>query len=155
MHVMPRIKYAALTALIDKDTVDAIYNIIDATGLLPSIPLELTEENVAANVTDPVIDTIHDAVEARLTVLLDAIPADSTATTFVSTDPFKTEMATVIADARAEVRTKVAQKVAGYSLGRADILRRAMGKKKAEVLAAEFEGFEAGMKANGFSSSSG
>ncbi|WP_084351571.1 DNA polymerase III subunit alpha [Millisia brevis] len=44
----------------------------------------------------------------------------------------------------------VAQKVAGYSLGRADILRRAMGKKKAEVLAAEFEGFEAGMKANGF-----
>lgn len=45
----------------------------------------------------------------------------------------------------------IAQKVAGYSLGRADILRRAMGKKKAEVLAAEFEGFEAGMKANGFS----
>ncbi|MDL9944436.1 DNA polymerase III subunit alpha [Gordonia sp. ABSL11-1] len=46
----------------------------------------------------------------------------------------------------------IAQKVAGYSLGRADILRRAMGKKKAEVLAAEFEGFEAGMKENGFSS---
>ncbi|GAA2069946.1 DNA polymerase III subunit alpha [Williamsia deligens] len=46
---------------------------------------------------------------------------------------------------------QIAQKVAGYSLGRADILRRAMGKKKAEVLAAEFEGFEAGMKANGFS----
>lgn len=45
----------------------------------------------------------------------------------------------------------VAQKVAGYSLGRADILRRAMGKKKAEVLAAEFEGFEAGMQANGYS----
>lgn len=45
----------------------------------------------------------------------------------------------------------VAQKVAGYSLGRADILRRAMGKKKAEVLAAEFEGFEAGMQASGFS----
>ncbi|MBF6450707.1 DNA polymerase III subunit alpha [Nocardia elegans] len=45
----------------------------------------------------------------------------------------------------------VAQKVAGYSLGRADILRRAMGKKKAEVLAAEFEGFEAGMLENGYS----
>ncbi|WP_433756048.1 DNA polymerase III subunit alpha [Nocardia sp. CA-135398] len=45
----------------------------------------------------------------------------------------------------------VAQKVAGYSLGRADILRRAMGKKKAEVLAAEFEGFEQGMQANGYS----
>ncbi len=44
----------------------------------------------------------------------------------------------------------IAQKVAGYSLGRADILRRAMGKKKAEVLAKEFEGFEAGMLANGF-----
>ncbi|MEU7145477.1 DNA polymerase III subunit alpha [Nocardia sp. NPDC046473] len=44
----------------------------------------------------------------------------------------------------------VAQKVAGYSLGRADILRRAMGKKKQSVLEAEFEGFEAGMQANGF-----
>ncbi|WP_405135892.1 DNA polymerase III subunit alpha [Nocardia sp. NBC_01388] len=46
---------------------------------------------------------------------------------------------------------QIAQKVAGYSLGRADILRRAMGKKKASVLEAEFEGFEAGMMANGFS----
>ncbi|MEU4432618.1 DNA polymerase III subunit alpha [Nocardia rhamnosiphila] len=46
---------------------------------------------------------------------------------------------------------QIAQKVAGYSLGRADILRRAMGKKKAEVLEAEFEGFEAGMQSNGFS----
>ncbi|MFI5781497.1 DNA polymerase III subunit alpha [Nocardia sp. NPDC051570] len=46
---------------------------------------------------------------------------------------------------------QIAQKVAGYSLGRADILRRAMGKKKAEVLEAEFEGFEKGMMENGFS----
>ncbi|MBF6330110.1 DNA polymerase III subunit alpha [Nocardia transvalensis] len=46
---------------------------------------------------------------------------------------------------------QIAQKVAGYSLGRADILRRAMGKKKAEVLEAEFEGFEKGMQENGFS----
>ncbi|WP_082875740.1 DNA polymerase III subunit alpha [Nocardia pseudobrasiliensis] len=46
---------------------------------------------------------------------------------------------------------QIAQKVAGYSLGRADILRRAMGKKKAEVLEAEFEGFEKGMLENGFS----
>nr|WP_221195154.1 DNA polymerase III subunit alpha [Hoyosella altamirensis] len=45
---------------------------------------------------------------------------------------------------------QIAQKVAGYSLGRADILRRAMGKKKAEVLAAEFDGFQEGMRANGF-----
>ncbi|MGW4249562.1 DNA polymerase III subunit alpha, partial [Nocardia sp. NPDC004722] len=45
---------------------------------------------------------------------------------------------------------QIAQKVAGYSLGRADILRRAMGKKKASVLEAEFEGFEAGMLGNGF-----
>ncbi|MDN5758899.1 MAG: DNA polymerase III subunit alpha, partial [Tomitella sp.] len=47
---------------------------------------------------------------------------------------------------------QIAQKVAGYSLGRADILRRAMGKKKAEVLEAEFEGFEQGMKSNSYSS---
>ncbi|MDQ0379834.1 DNA polymerase III subunit alpha [Amycolatopsis thermophila] len=45
----------------------------------------------------------------------------------------------------------IAQKVAGYSMGRADVLRRAMGKKKKEVLDKEFEGFHAGMKANGFS----
>jgi DNA polymerase-3 subunit alpha len=41
----------------------------------------------------------------------------------------------------------IAQKVAGYSLGKADLLRRAMGKKKKSVLDAEFVGFEAGMKA--------
>jgi DNA polymerase III subunit alpha len=46
---------------------------------------------------------------------------------------------------------RIAQKVAGYSLAQADILRKAMGKKKADVLAAEFEGFSKGMKANGFS----
>jgi DNA polymerase-3 subunit alpha len=46
---------------------------------------------------------------------------------------------------------RIAQRVAGYSLARADILRKAMGKKKAEVLEAEFEGFRDGMKANGFS----
>ncbi len=45
----------------------------------------------------------------------------------------------------------IAQKAAGYSLGRADLLRRAMGKKKKEILDKEFLGFEAGMKANGYS----
>jgi DNA polymerase-3 subunit alpha len=45
----------------------------------------------------------------------------------------------------------IAQIVAGYSLGKADLLRRAMGKKKKEILDREFEPFEAGMKANGYS----
>jgi DNA polymerase-3 subunit alpha len=45
----------------------------------------------------------------------------------------------------------IAQKVAGYSMGRADVLRKAMGKKKLEVLEKEFEGFKEGMNANGFS----
>jgi DNA polymerase-3 subunit alpha len=46
---------------------------------------------------------------------------------------------------------RIAQKVAGYSLAQADILRKAMGKKKADVLAAEYESFSAGMQSNGFS----
>jgi DNA polymerase-3 subunit alpha len=46
---------------------------------------------------------------------------------------------------------KVAQKVAGYSLGQADLLRRAMGKKKKEVLDAEYVPFSEGMRANGYS----
>ena len=46
---------------------------------------------------------------------------------------------------------RIAQKVAGYSLAQADILRKAMGKKKADVLAAEYESFSAGMRSNGFS----
>ena len=46
---------------------------------------------------------------------------------------------------------EIPQKLAGYSLGRADLLRRAMGKKKREVLEAEKEGFAAGMAANGYS----
>ena len=47
----------------------------------------------------------------------------------------------------------IAQKLAGYSLGNADLLRRAMGKKKKEILDKEFAPFEAGMKANGYSDS--
>ncbi|WP_020658427.1 DNA polymerase III subunit alpha [Amycolatopsis benzoatilytica] len=46
---------------------------------------------------------------------------------------------------------QIARQVAGYSMGRADVLRRAMGKKKKEVLEKEFEGFRDGMVANGFS----
>ena len=45
----------------------------------------------------------------------------------------------------------IAQKVAGYSLGKADLLRRAMGKKKKEVLDKEFVPFSTGMKENGYS----
>src|SRR5256885_8711096 len=44
----------------------------------------------------------------------------------------------------------IAQKLAGYSLGKADLLRRAMGKKKKEILDKEFEPFAAGMRANGY-----
>lgn len=45
----------------------------------------------------------------------------------------------------------IAQKVAGYTMGKADALRKAMGKKKLEVLEAEYKGFKEGMTANGFS----
>ena len=45
----------------------------------------------------------------------------------------------------------VAQKLAGYSLGQADILRRAMGKKKKEELDKQFAGFQQGMLDNGYS----
>lgn len=45
----------------------------------------------------------------------------------------------------------IAQKLAGYSLGQADILRRAMGKKKKSELDKQYEGFSGGMKANGYS----
>ncbi|UGB36683.1 DNA polymerase III subunit alpha [Microbacterium sp. cx-55] len=45
----------------------------------------------------------------------------------------------------------IAQKVAGFSLGQADILRRAMGKKKKSELDKQFAGFQAGMHANGYS----
>src|SRR5580692_7832265 len=44
-----------------------------------------------------------------------------------------------------------AQKLAGYSSANADLLRRAMGKKKKEILDKEYEPFKAGMKANGYS----
>ncbi|WP_067723506.1 DNA polymerase III subunit alpha [Nocardia yamanashiensis] len=45
---------------------------------------------------------------------------------------------------------QLAQRVAGYSLGQADLLRRAMGKKKPEVLALEFENFRKGMLDNNY-----
>ncbi|GAA3683593.1 DNA polymerase III subunit alpha [Arthrobacter ginkgonis] len=45
----------------------------------------------------------------------------------------------------------IAQKLAGYSLGQADILRRAMGKKKKSELDKQFAGFSQGMQDNGYS----
>ncbi|MDR2486166.1 MAG: DNA polymerase III subunit alpha [Treponema sp.] len=45
---------------------------------------------------------------------------------------------------------QVAQRIAGYSLGQADILRRAMGKKKKEAMVKEKEKFIAGAKKRGF-----
>ena len=45
---------------------------------------------------------------------------------------------------------QIANIVAGYSLGEADLLRRAMGKKKAEEMAAQREKFVGGARAKGF-----
>ncbi|WP_328403967.1 DNA polymerase III subunit alpha [Streptomyces sp. NBC_00390] len=45
----------------------------------------------------------------------------------------------------------IARELAGYTLGGADLLRRAMGKKKPEVLAAEWDKFHAGMRGNSYS----
>ncbi len=44
---------------------------------------------------------------------------------------------------------QISSAMAGYSLGQADLLRRAMGKKKAEVMAKEKAGFLAGAAKNG------
>jgi DNA polymerase-3 subunit alpha len=49
---------------------------------------------------------------------------------------------------------EIARKLAGYSLGEADLLRRAMGKKKKEILDKEFVPFSEGMRKNGFSDES-
>ena len=45
----------------------------------------------------------------------------------------------------------IAQQLAGYTLGQADLLRRAMGKKKKEELDKQFETFSGGMTERGFS----
>ena len=45
----------------------------------------------------------------------------------------------------------MARNLAGYSLGGADLLRRAMGKKKKEILDKEYERFSEGMHNNGYS----
>ena len=46
---------------------------------------------------------------------------------------------------------RISQKVANYTAGQADGFRKAMGKKKPEVLEKEFVTFEGGMKENGYS----
>ncbi len=45
----------------------------------------------------------------------------------------------------------IAQRVAGYSLGAADLLRRAMGKKKKAELDAQYQAFSVGMRERGYS----
>ncbi|WP_051794552.1 DNA polymerase III subunit alpha [Kibdelosporangium aridum] len=75
-------------------------------------------------------------------------------------EPIHRELAEPLRDILAETHglvvyqeqiMQIAQRVAGFSMGRADVLRRAMGKKKKEVLEKEFEGFREGMRANRFS----
>ncbi|CAM3127352.1 DNA polymerase III subunit alpha [Stackebrandtia soli] len=44
----------------------------------------------------------------------------------------------------------IAQRVAGFTMGQADILRKAMGKKKKEVLEEQFAAFQGGMRDQGF-----
>lgn len=46
---------------------------------------------------------------------------------------------------------RISQKVANYTAGEADGFRKAMGKKKPEVLAQQYEKFSGGMKENGYS----
>ncbi|HTE63514.1 MAG TPA: DNA polymerase III subunit alpha, partial [Solirubrobacteraceae bacterium] len=75
-------------------------------------------------------------------------------------EPIHPELAEPLRDILAETHglvvyqeqiMQIAQQVAGFSMGQADVLRRAMGKKKKDVLEKEFERFHAGMTANGFS----
>ena len=49
---------------------------------------------------------------------------------------------------------KIAQELAGYTLGQAEVLRKAMGKKKPEVLKKESERFHERMSSRGFSDAS-
>ncbi len=48
---------------------------------------------------------------------------------------------------------RISQKVANYTAGEADGFRKAMGKKKPEVLAQQYEKFSAGMAENGYTKS--
>ncbi len=75
-------------------------------------------------------------------------------------DPIHPEFAEPLAEILAETYgvivyqeqvMAIAQQVAGYSLGQADLLRRAMGKKKKAILDKERVPFSEGMKANGHS----
>ncbi|MHB1950301.1 MAG: DNA polymerase III subunit alpha [Acidiferrobacteraceae bacterium] len=50
-----------------------------------------------------------------------------------------------------EQAMQIAQVLAGYTLGRADLLRRAMGKKKPEEMAQQREGFIKGARERGYS----
>ncbi len=75
-------------------------------------------------------------------------------------EPIHPEFAESLADLLAETYgvivyqeqvMAIAQRVAGYSLAQADSLRRAMGKKKKEILDKEKVPFSDGMKAHGYS----
>lgn len=50
---------------------------------------------------------------------------------------------------------EIARKLAGYTAGEADSFRKAMGKKKKEVLAEQYDTFITGLQANGYSKEAG
>jgi DNA polymerase-3 subunit alpha len=73
-------------------------------------------------------------------------------------EPIHPELAEALADILDETHglivyqeqvMAIAQRVAGYTLGAADLLRRAMGKKKREILDKEYVPFSEGMKGRG------
>ena len=74
-------------------------------------------------------------------------------------EPIHPELAEALADILDETHglivyqeqvMAIAQRVAGYTLGAADLLRRAMGKKKREILDKEYVPFSEGMRASGY-----
>ena len=74
--------------------------------------------------------------------------------------PIHPELAEPLADILAETHglivyqeqiMEISRSLAGYTAGEADGFRKAMGKKKADVLAAEYEKFSGGMAERGFS----
>ena len=74
-------------------------------------------------------------------------------------EPIHPELAEALADILDETHglivyqeqvMAIAQRVAGYTLGAADLLRRAMGKKKREILDKEYVPFCDGMKERGY-----
>ncbi len=76
--------FTAVSELLGEDTGNAVYNLIDGLEILPSLPIQLEQEHITEQATEPLLRLARNAAEAELMLLLSQLPTDIDDNAFVA-----------------------------------------------------------------------